>query len=214
MNAPAPAAGYYDQNAYNNYNAGYDPNYGYNQTGQYDPAQYGATAAVGYTPPDEYQQTQLTRKPSAPLGPNAGYEQEHNPGDMTATTMSPEEQYYRHQSVTPYQQQQYNEITRHLQGGPDAAGPQQHQGQPADGPNLGRSLSTAYSSLNPQQPAKSYSEPERGNRSGTPTDPNPQQTYYAPNQAAAAPENAQAHTAPAAGNRHSVFDEEDAYGGI
>lgn len=203
INAPQNAY-YADPNAgyYNNYNNGYGQEYAYGQ-----PAQYGGYggAAVGYTPPSQYQQSELTRKPSAPLGAGrGGYGQE---GEI----QSPEDEYRNtnghagHQSVTPYQQQQYNEISRQL-GAPAGA-----LGVPAqDGSNLGRSLSTTYSSLNPQQPAKTYTGPQGGNRSGTPTDHNPQQTYYSPAHGA----NAGAHAPAQQQNRTSYYDDDDAYGGI
>jgi hypothetical protein len=172
--------GYYGQDQYG---AGYDQQQQY-PTGEHP---YAAGAAYGYTPPNEYQQSQLTRKPSAPLGaargPGSEYQQQQQGHDHVA---SPAEGDYstaaqydaRHQSVTPFQQQQYNDINKALNGGvtPVTETP-------------GRELPTAYSTLNqPQQPA--HGQQPHANTT----------TLNAPQ--------------PAANNRRSVYDDEDAYGGI
>ncbi|KAG9039848.1 hypothetical protein FS837_000911 [Tulasnella sp. UAMH 9824] len=189
--------GYYGQQDqyYNNYgNNGYynQDQYGagYDHQQQYGPAdhqqQYGAPdhpyvagGAYGYTPPNEYQQSQLTRKPSAPLGaargPGSEYQQQQQGHDHVASPAESAQYDARHQSVTPFQQQQYNDINKALNGGVTPV---------SENPPAGRELPTAYSTLNqPQQPA-------HGN---------------------AAASNAHQQ---AANNRKSLYDDEDAYGGI
>lgn len=191
-----------DPNAYYNYgNNGYGYDANQQQYGHYTaPQEY----AGAYTPPTEYQQSELTRKPSAPRAPGRGGqdaapEEEH--GNYVV-----DDQYYtspttehagRHDSVTPFQQQQYADIQRQLNTPATTAA----------GSNLGRSLSTTYASLDPKQPAKSYQDYNTANRSGTPTDANPQQTYYTPAHGGI---QAPSHAA----HRTSVYDDEDAYGGI
>ncbi|KIO24678.1 hypothetical protein M407DRAFT_98770 [Tulasnella calospora MUT 4182] len=182
--------GYYGQDQYA---AGYDQHQhaaGYDQHQQYPAGDhpYVAGSAYGYTPPNEYQQSQLTRKPSAPLGaargPESEYQQQQQGQDHVA---SPAQGYStaaqfdaRHQSVTPFQQQQYNDINKALNGGVTPV---------AESPAGGRELSTAYSTLNqPQQPAQG--QQPHGNSAA----PNVHQ--------------------PAANNRKSLYDDEDAYGGI
>ncbi|KAG8949981.1 hypothetical protein FRC04_008060 [Tulasnella sp. 424] len=186
--------GYYGQQDqyYNNYgNNGY---YGQDQYGAGYDQQYAAGghpyvagAAYGYTPPNEYQQSQLTRKPSAPLGaargPGSEYEQQQQQQqqghDHVASPAEGSQYDGRHQSVTPFQQQQYNEISKALNGGLTPVN---------ETPAGGRELSTAYSTLNqPQQPAQGQQQ------HGTPAAANAHQ---------------------AANNRRSLYDEDDAYGGI
>lgn len=219
---PAQGAYYQDPQAaaYYNYGAPAPAAYGaaqydYNQYGQYAGQQQYTNA---YTPPTEHQQSELTRKPSAPMGRPRGPADAGAEEFYAANSPVVDDQYYpppaagrhdsatdRHESVTPFQQQQYAEISRQLNVPAPAV--------TADTTNLGRSLSTTYSSLNPQAPAKTYTEPEKGNRSGTPTDNNPQQTYYNP-PAGATPRGG-ALTAPQqAAHRQSVYDDDDAYGGI
>lgn len=181
--------GYYGQQDqyYNNYgNNGYynQDQYGagYDQQQQYGAPEhpYVAGGAYGYTPPNEYQQSQLTRKPSAPLGaargPGSEYQQQQG-HDHVASPAESTQYDARHQSVTPFQQQQYNDINKALNGGVTPV---------TENPPAGRELPTAYSTLN--QPAQG--QQPHGN--------------------AAAPT---AHQ-QAANNRKSLYDEEDAYGGI
>lgn len=130
-----PNNGYY---GHDQYAAGYDQQYA---AGEHP---YAAGAAYGYTPPNEYQQSQLTRKPSAPLGTARGQDHVASPAEGDHSTAAQYDS--RHQSVTPFQQQQYNDINKVLNGGdtPTTAAPAG-----------GRELSTAYSTLNqPQQPAQ------------------------------------------------------------
>ncbi|KAG8908585.1 hypothetical protein FRB99_004873 [Tulasnella sp. 403] len=219
-----PAGGYYDNQAYYGYPAGYG--YGNQYGNGYDYQQYPQyqTAAVGYTPPSQYQQSELTRKPSAPR--NTIYQDGEGeasdnivvpPGDEFQTNI-------RHESVTPFQQQQYNEISRQLNNPHSTPLAVPGAGTEDATVNQGRPLSTTYTSLDPLKPSPTYNEPDLGNRSGTPTDRNPQQAYLPP--ADHAPAAKEAHAAPAQtatalqpvtstkDNRTSFFENEDAYGGI
>ncbi|KAG9019105.1 hypothetical protein FRB90_006419 [Tulasnella sp. 427] len=157
--------GYY---GHDQYAAGYDQ-----QHQQYPAGDQGYAAGYGYTPPNEYQQSQLTRKPSAPMGaargPGSEYQQQAHDNVAPPADSNYPQYDSRHQSVTPYQQQQYNEINAALQAPAPAAG--------------GRELPTSYSTLNqPQQGA------------------HPQQQGHL--------------AAPGANNRRSVYDDDDAYGGM
>ena len=188
---------------------------------------------AAYVPPNEYQQSELVRRPSGPGQPYL-QRQPSNGAALTHPDMAhayaPDAEYPagRHESITPFQQQQYNEINRQL------ANPIETPGQVVltdshgyntrvdstppslppmvpsrDSDTLGRSLSTSYSSLNPNKPPPAAQRDVDHARSGTPTDPNPQQNYYQPG---ATGSGLKPQTTDK--KRESVFDADDAYGGI
>ncbi|KDQ19525.1 hypothetical protein BOTBODRAFT_51904 [Botryobasidium botryosum FD-172 SS1] len=241
-----------------------------------------------YTPPDEYHQGELTRQPSAGAylarGPSPGayVARGPSPGAYLAreppTNAGPFAGGYPYEAgvsgdFTPYQQQQYAEITRQLSGPTQselnrqpssraAPGPMGY-GLETDGPfadqtsfgaGVQRALTVTYASLSSTQPTAS--EPTR---TGTPSDPNPQQAFFPPaptpvaaylelSQAAATPQSANFVQGPEGGvaiahqgqvgvvgmsrpgpppgarnnltvppneaQRGSVYEPEDAYGGI
>ncbi|KAG9010678.1 hypothetical protein FRB94_010155 [Tulasnella sp. JGI-2019a] len=186
----APANGgqydqYHNDNSHQQYNyhhgaqqGQYDYNHGHQQ-GQYD--QYAASGhqqgqydqyGAGNQQYDQYatgdqQQSNLTRQPS--MAPS-----------VASNYPDAQEEYYQddsHASVTPYQQEQYAEINRQLAtSGDHLAVPNAGNGNAS----VSRSLSTTYTSLNSQKPSKTHNEYSEDDRSGTPTDRNPQQTYFQP----------------------------------
>ena len=138
-------------------------------------------------------------------------------------------------SVTPFQEQQYAEINRQLSqpapvhlanssGGhghdPDDASPFSDPVPSGEGSQpLGRTLSTSYGSLSITSPVATHTT-----RSGTPVDANPQQTYLTPAPPIMHPELApkpdathhDPYNGPVRANvsRETVYDADDAYGGI
>jgi len=161
-------------------------------------------ATHAYAPSPGYDPTQLTRRPSTGTPVSAGGRYPTTPMDQypyeNAAPIHNHESYdqgganeSRGQvvSVTPFQQQQYAEISRQLNyppiahiaesnghdGHADAASPFSDPAgvQPAANPGLGRSLSTTYGSLSATTPT-----PSQPTRSGTPVDANPQQTFTMP----------------------------------
>ncbi|KAG8946514.1 hypothetical protein FRC03_001356 [Tulasnella sp. 419] len=232
--------GYPDQGGY--YNNGYDYNNtynnvgaagGYDQNGQYvdynnQPQYPPQAAAYGYTPPNESQQSELTRRPSGP-GKSTYLSRQPSNGAALSTAKeqySPDHEYAppaainegTRKSVTPYQQQQYDEIHKQLgfennSYNYDNNNAQQQDPAAGGATNLGRALSTTYSSLNPQKPSPAAHPDEASARSGTPVDPNPQQVYVPPS-ASNNSLHPNARTQPNQANRHSVFDADDAYGGM
>ncbi|KAG8889275.1 hypothetical protein FRB98_005088 [Tulasnella sp. 332] len=176
-----------DQQAQYDYNNGNQQGQ-YNQYDQYDQHANGTQQHDQYAA-GEYQQSDLTRQPS--MAPT-----------VASQYPDAQDEYYQdgHASVTPYQQEQYAEINRQLNNDTGAgSGKQLAVPGPAGNGNASvtRSLSTTYTSLNPQQPSKTYNDHSGGDRSGTPTDRNPQQTYFPPtnsNEASPSPSNKYAAT--------------------
>lgn len=165
-----------------------------------------------YTPPAEYHQNQLTREPSGGAGSYGPYTP-----PQTGSGSPPD--------MTPFQQQQYAEITRELNRQPSRGGAPmppyraESDGPFADpipfttspppmvnnGPGVQRSLTVTYASLSSARPTDSLPT-----RTGTPSDPNPQQAFFPPAAGAAAayPELSQALAMPQSGNLVKVHESE------
>lgn len=219
--------GYYDQDGYYHDANGHQPyeQYDYNQgdqqaqydyshgdqQGQYD--QYAAgTQQYDQYATGEYQQSGLSRQPS--MAPT-----------VASQYPDAQDEFYQdgHSSVTPYQQEQYAEITRQLNneaGAGSGSGNQLAVPGGSGNASVSRSLSTTYTSLNPHKPSKTYNDYSDGDRSGTPTDRNPQQTYFPPstsNEGSPSPSNKYAaatagrhRTAPTRAAHRSIDDDENA----
>lgn len=117
-------------------------------------------------------------------------------------------------SVTPYQAQQYAEINRqlnhpaHNNGSSPFSDPEYPSSPSGTGSDtvggLSRKLSTTYGSGS-HYSGPAASELSEPTRTGTPVDPNPQQTYLAPGRGGP-------YAAP--GSMGSRYEEGDAYGGM